>query len=57
MSISSQDVQALRKATGAGMMDAKQALLEALGDTEKALLILRKKGVLKAAHKDLCASL
>lgn len=51
MSISSQDVQALRKATGAGMMDAKQALTEANGDTAQALVILRKKGVLKAAHK------
>jgi elongation factor Ts len=37
------DVAALRKATGAGMMDCKQALTEADGDAERATEILRVK--------------
>ena len=37
------DVAALRKATGAGMMDCKQALMEADGDAERATEILRVK--------------
>lgn len=45
---SAKDVQALRKATGAGMMDAKKALQEADGDAEKARKILREKGLAKA---------
>ena len=44
MSISAQDVNKLRKMTGAGMMDCKKALTEADGDFEKAVEILRKKG-------------
>lgn len=44
-------VAAFREASGAGMMDAKKALEEAGGDQEKAMDILRKKGVLKAAKK------
>jgi elongation factor Ts len=44
MSISAQDVNKLRKMTGAGMMDCKKALTEAEGDFEKAVEILRKKG-------------
>ena len=43
-------VKNLRHATGAGVMDAKRALDEANGDTEKATLILREQG-LAAAEK------
>ncbi|MEM6724559.1 MAG: translation elongation factor Ts [Bacteroidota bacterium] len=42
--ISAKDVAALRKETGAGMMDCKKALIEAGGDMEAAKDILRKKG-------------
>ncbi len=42
------DVQALRQATGAGMMDAKKALQDADGDIEQAKKILREKGLAKA---------
>lgn len=42
--IKAADVQKLRKATGAGMMDCKKALQEAGGDFEKAIEIIRKKG-------------
>lgn len=42
------DVQALRKQTGAGMMDAKKALTETGGDMEKAKDHLREKGITKA---------
>ena len=51
MAISAAAVQALRKASGAGMMDCKRALEEAGGDQEKATEILRKKGTLKAAKR------
>lgn len=44
MKISATDVNKLRKATGAGMMDCKKALTEAGGDFDKAIEILRKKG-------------
>lgn len=43
MSVSAADVKALRDRTGAGMMDAKRALEEAGGDTEKAIEVLRVK--------------
>ncbi len=43
--ISASMVVNLRKRTGQGMMDCKQALQEAKGDTEKAIEILRKKGL------------
>ena len=39
------DVAALRKATGAGMMDAKRALTEAGGDADRAADVLREKGL------------
>ena len=39
--ISAADVNKLRKTTGAGMMDCKKALVEAEGDFEKAIEILR----------------
>jgi len=42
--ISAQDVQKLRQATGAGMMDAKKALTEAKGNFEAAVDLLRAKG-------------
>ncbi|MGH8975345.1 MAG: translation elongation factor Ts, partial [Acidimicrobiia bacterium] len=42
------DVQALRQATGAGMMDARNALQEADGDVEQARKVLREKGLAKA---------
>ncbi|MEM9135308.1 MAG: translation elongation factor Ts [Actinomycetota bacterium] len=45
------DVQELRKATGAGMMDAKRALTDADGDMEAATQILREKGLAKAAGR------
>jgi len=45
------DVQALRKATGVGMMDAKRALTENDGDFEKAVTWLREKGLSKAAER------
>lgn len=46
-----EDIKKLREATGAGMMDAKSALEEAQGDYEKAVTVLRKKGLAKAAKK------
>jgi elongation factor Ts len=42
--IKAADVQKLRKATGAGMMDCKIALQEAEGDFEKAIEVIRRKG-------------
>jgi elongation factor Ts len=51
MSISAQMVRALREETGAGMMDCKNALVEAEGDAEAAREILRKKGLAAAAKK------
>jgi elongation factor Ts len=45
------DIQALRQATGAGMMDAKRALSEADGDTERASEILREQGLADAAKR------
>ncbi len=51
MSIDAKLVAELRAQTGAGIMDAKKALEETNGDVEKALDVLRKKGVAKAAKK------
>jgi len=45
------DVQALRQATGAGMMDAKKALQETDGDFDAAAKKLREKGLAKAATR------
>jgi elongation factor Ts len=45
---SAKDIAALRKATGAGMMDCKNALEESEGDVERALDVLRAKGITKA---------
>ncbi len=49
--ISAQEVNKLRKSTGAGMMDCKNALVEAEGDFDKAIEILRKKGQKVAAKR------
>lgn len=51
MTISAQDVKALRDRTGAGMMDCKRALQETEGDMEKAIDFLRAKGAAKAAKR------
>lgn len=51
MNISAQDVYKLRERTGAGVMDCKNALIEAEGDFEKAIEILRKKGQKIAAKR------
>ncbi len=44
-------VKELREKTGVGMMDCKKALTEADGDMEKAMEVLRKKGIAKAAKR------
>ncbi|MFV1989284.1 MAG: translation elongation factor Ts [Acidimicrobiales bacterium] len=49
--ISAKDVAALRKASGAGMMDAKKALVENDGDSEAAATWLREQGLAKAASR------
>lgn len=49
--ISAAEVGKLRKTTGAGMMDCKKALVEAEGDFDKAIEILRKKGQKVAAKR------
>jgi elongation factor Ts len=49
--ISAADVKKLRDTTGAGMMDCKKALVEAGGDFDKAIDILRKKGQKIAAKR------
>ncbi|MFS4416384.1 translation elongation factor Ts [Maribacter sp. 2307ULW6-5] len=49
--ISAAEVNKLRKTTGAGMMDCKKALVEAEGDFDKAIEILRKKGQKVAAKR------
>lgn len=49
--ISANEVKELRERTGAGMMDCKHALIEAEGDIEKAIEILREKGLSAAAKK------
>jgi elongation factor Ts len=51
MNISAAQVKELREKTGAPMMDCKQALTEAKGDMEQAVVVLRKKGVSVAAKK------
>lgn len=51
MAFTAKDVQALREKTGVGMMDCKKALVEAEGDMDKAVDILREKGLASAAKK------
>jgi elongation factor Ts len=48
---SAKDVQALRRETGAGMLDAKRALEEAKGDVEKAKLWLREQGLASSGKR------
>jgi elongation factor Ts len=50
--IQAKDVAALRAKTGLGMMDCKKALVEADGDMEQAIKILREKGLATAAKKE-----
>jgi elongation factor Ts len=49
--VSAKDVAALRKITGAGMMDCKKALVETAGDIERAKDWLREKGIAGAAKR------
>lgn len=49
--ITAKDVAALRERTGVGMMDCKKALVETDGDFEKAIVILREKGLATQAKK------
>jgi elongation factor Ts len=49
--IAAKDIADLRARTGAGMMDCKKALEEAEGDVEKAIAILRTKGIAKAEKR------
>ena len=49
--ITAAEVNKLRKSTGAGMMDCKKALVEAEGDFDKAIEVLRKKGQKVAAKR------
>ncbi len=51
MNISAAQVKELREKTNAPMMDCKNALTEAKGDIEQAIVILRKKGIASAAKK------
>src|SRR5579884_522582 len=50
--ITAQMVKQLREKTGAGMMECKKALVEADGDPEKAMDILRKRGIASAIKKE-----
>ena len=45
------DIRKLRELTGTGMMDCRSALTEAGGDVDKAVTILREKGIAKAAKR------
>ena len=49
--VTAQEVKELRERTGVGMMDCKRALVEANGDMEEAIKILREKGLAAAAKK------
>ncbi|MDD6190325.1 MAG: translation elongation factor Ts [Firmicutes bacterium] len=51
MAVTAKMVKELREMTGAGMMDCKKALVEADGDIDKAVEILKEKGLSKAAKK------
>ena len=51
MAVNAQQIKELREKTGAGMLDCKNALTESGGDLEKALVILRKKGLANAQKK------
>ena len=51
MAFTAKDVQLLRERTGVGMMECKKALAETDGDMDKAIDVLREKGLAKAAKK------
>lgn len=51
MTVSAQEVKQLREETGAGFMECKKVLVEAKGDKEKAVKLLREKGIASAAKK------
>jgi elongation factor Ts len=51
ITITASQVNELRKRTGVGMMECKKALTEALGDIDKAIEVLRKRGMAKADSK------
>ena len=51
MAFTAKDVKELREMTGCGMMDCKKALTETDGDKEKAVEVLREKGLAKVAKK------
>ncbi len=51
MTISADLVKELREKTGAGVMDCKKVLVEAKGDLEQAVLLLRQRGIAGAAKK------
>ncbi|MEB3101132.1 translation elongation factor Ts [Ferviditalea candida] len=51
MAVTAAMVKELREKTGAGMLDCKKALEETGGDMEKAIEVLRKKGLAAAANK------
>ena len=51
MAITAKDVQTLREMTGVGMMDCKKALTEAEGNMDKAVEILREKGLAASQKK------
>lgn len=51
MAVSIEDIKKLKELTGVGLTDAKQALVEAEGDFDKALEAMRKKGLTRAEKK------
>lgn len=51
MTVTAEMVKQLRELTGAGMMECKKALVEANGDKEKAINLLRERGLSKAAKR------
>lgn len=51
MAITAEQVKELRDRTGAGIMDCKKILVETDGNIEKAIELLREKGIAKAAKK------
>ncbi len=52
MAVSTDDIKRLRHETGAGVMDCKEALVEAEGDLQEAIAVLRKKGIEVAAKRE-----
>ena len=57
MAVTIADIQKLRKMTGAGLADCKKALTEAAGDMDKAVELVRERGLAIAAKRSdrLCA--